>query len=141
MQAFTSASLAETKKIAANFAKTLKPGDIVALVGDLGAGKTAFASGVADALHCRAIVQSPTFTLLNEYPADVPIYHFDLYRLGSLKDSDWMDEYLFGVGVCLREWAERAEKILPRERITVKLEYGGQDEARIITISKRGETL
>lgn len=123
MKKFESRSEAETVKIARGFAKELKAGDIVALRGELGAGKTAFVKGVAEALGAECAVSSPTFTIVNEYPGEMTLYHFDAYRLeGVGTDSlDWLDDYFFGGGVCLIEWAENIESVLPDGYIEVRI--------------------
>lgn len=120
---FISNSREETIKIACDFAKGLKAGDIVCLNGDLGAGKTAFVAGIAEAFGYDGYTSSPTFTLVNEYIAEIPIYHFDVYRIDY---SDEMydigiDDYLFGDGICIIEWAERIKDILPDNTISVDI--------------------
>ncbi len=125
MQTFTSHSEAETIEIANAFAKSLKPGDIVALRGDLGAGKTAFVKGVAKCLGADSAVTSPTFTIVNQYDGKaLTLFHFDAYRLEnvSIDDCDWLDDYFFADGVCLIEWAENIEEILPKGYKTVSIE-------------------
>jgi len=138
MQIFHSYSEQDTQSIAAEFAKTLTAGDVVALFGDLGAGKTAFTRGVAIALKVdETSISSPTFTLVNEYNGELPIYHFDVYRLENarLDELDWLDEYLFGDGICLMEWAEYILPILPKNYIKVELERL-TDTERKITITR-----
>ena len=120
---YVSNSREDTIKIAYEFASGLKRGDIVCLTGDLGAGKTAFVSGVAKALGYKGYTSSPTFTLINEYMADIPIYHFDVYRI-DFSDEMYdigIDDYLFGEGICLIEWPEKIEDILPDNTINVKI--------------------
>lgn len=138
MKIFTSDSADDTVKAAKVFAKTLKPGAIVALIGDLGAGKTAFVKGVADYFGFDGDVVSPTYTLINEYDCDIPIYHFDVYRLENVSDSDaeWLDEYLFGNGICLIEWADNITEILPDNTIRVEITKAPEkgDEYREIKI-------
>lgn len=124
MKRFESFSAEETFKIAQTFAKTLNPGDIVALLGDLGAGKTAFTSGIAAALGVKEQVVSPTFTIVNQYDGDLTLFHFDAYRLENVAPSecDWMDDYLFGDGVSIIEWAQNIEAILPKGYIKIRIE-------------------
>ncbi len=120
---FVSNSREETAKIAYDFAKKLKKGDIVCLNGDLGAGKTAFVSGVAEAFGYDGYTSSPTFTLINEYLADIPIYHFDVYRI-SFSDEMYdigIDDYLFGDGICIIEWPEKIKDILPENTININI--------------------
>lgn len=109
MTDFFSSSEPETLAIAAEFAATLKPGDAVALRGPLGAGKTLFAGGVARALGYDGPVSSPSYALVHEYAAELPVYHMDLYRLAP--GADWeeigLSHYLDGKGICLIEWPER----------------------------------
>lgn len=138
MKKYISFSTADTEKIAAEFSFGLKAGDVVALGGDLGAGKTAFVKGMAKALNCDGEVSSPTFTLVNEYMAEIPLYHFDVYRLKNLteNDSGWIDEYLFGDGICVIEWAENIADILPAKYIRVDIAKNPDegDDYREITI-------
>ena len=124
MKRFESFSIEETFEFAKEFAKTLGPGDIVALLGDLGAGKTAFTAGVASALGVKEQVVSPTFTIVNQYDGDTILYHFDAYRLEDVAPSecDWMDDYLFGDGISIIEWAQNVEAILPKGYIKIRIE-------------------
>lgn len=123
MKIYKSNSVEDTASAAGEFASELKPGDIVALVGDLGAGKTAFVKGIAKYFHSKNDVLSPTYTLINEYSGDVPIYHFDVYRLNNptLDECDWIDEYLFGNGITIIEWADNIKNILPERTIRVEI--------------------
>ena len=106
---FLSRSANETEAIGEALAQRLRPGDVVAFRGDLGAGKTAFTRGIAHGLGIEGPVTSPTYTIVNEYPdGRLPLFHFDLYRLHSsdeLFDLGW-DEYLCRGGVCAVEWSE-----------------------------------
>lgn len=124
MKKFESRSEAETVNIAREFAKSLKPGDIVALRGELGAGKTAFVKGVADFFGVDGAVSSPTFTVVNEYSGRETIYHFDAYRLEGvdIDNLDWLDDYLFGDGICIIEWSENIESVLPEGCVSVAIE-------------------
>ncbi len=120
---YTSNSENETIKIAQEIAKSLKSGDVVALHGDLGAGKTAFVKGIAEFFGANEAVNSPTFTIVNEYNGELDIYHFDAYRLENVcaDECDWIDDYLFGDGVCVIEWAENIEAILPEEHLKIRI--------------------
>lgn len=120
---YISNSYDETVKIASDFAKTLKAGDVLCLYGDLGAGKTAFVQGLAKGLNINELVTSPTFTIVNEYDGTLPLYHFDVYRIA---DSDEMyevgyDDYIFGEGISVIEWSELISDILPRNRYDIKV--------------------
>ncbi len=115
--------------------KRLRPGDVAAFYGDLGAGKTAFIRGVAKGLGITARVSSPTFTIVNEYPGPVPLFHFDMYRLASsdeLFEIGWED-YLERGGVCCVEWSERVEDALPPGTVRVAIEKTGES-GRLITV-------
>lgn len=115
---YLSSSLEETRALGARIAVHVRPGDLLALIGDLGAGKTEFVRGFVDALSPGAPVRSPTFTLLNVYETPVlPVYHFDFYRLcdpGELVEIG-LDDYLEGSGVCLIEWADLFMGKLPAQ--------------------------
>lgn len=141
MKKYITDSPSETRAVAAEFAKTLSPGSVVCMYGDLGAGKTAFAQGMAEGLGIDEPVTSPTFTIINEYEGTLPLYHFDVYRVG---DSSGMaetgfDEYIDGDGICVIEWAELIEDILPDDRINVtisRLPERGDDAREIIIASE-----
>ena len=140
---FISNSIDETKKIASEFAKSIKPGDVITLNGDLGAGKTAFTSGLIQGLGVSNMVSSPTFTIVNEYlNGEIPVYHFDLYRLGyedELYDIG-IDEYLYGNGVCVFEWPQLVEELLENYyNIDIKKDLDVSEDYRKITITKIGD--
>jgi tRNA threonylcarbamoyladenosine biosynthesis protein TsaE len=121
----TSKSVEETMGIGEKFAKGLKPGDCVALIGDLGAGKTVFTKGVAKGLGVKdaCYVNSPTFVIIKEYEGKLPLYHFDLYRLNGHSGFDDMnyEEYFYGNGVTVIEWADKIKELLPESYWEVKL--------------------
>lgn len=135
----TSSSVEETEKLAAQLAKELKPGDFVALQGDLGAGKTAFARGLARGLGVKKPVLSPSFTLMRMYTdGRLPVYHFDLYRLDGADElaEIGFDDYAGAGGVCIAEWADRIPEALPERRLDVFIE-GSADEPRRIRAERR----
>jgi tRNA threonylcarbamoyladenosine biosynthesis protein TsaE len=105
----------------------LKEGDVVALVGELGAGKTTLTQGIADGLGVgkECYITSPTFTIINEYKGRVPVYHLDFYRIDSPSEIEnlGLEEYLQGKGVAIVEWAEKIETFLPREYLMIMLDY------------------
>ena len=132
-------SEAETVLAGEQMGKKLLPGDVLAFYGDLGAGKTAFIRGVARGLGIASRVSSPTFTIVNEYPGPVPLFHFDMYRLGSsdeLFEIGWED-YLTRGGVCCVEWTENVADAMPAEAVAVTIEKTGEN-ARKITVSGGG---
>lgn len=135
MKKYISNSVEDTNKIAEEFARTIEPGQIVLLVGDLGAGKTAFVKGVVKALHGDpGQVTSPTFTIVNEYSLDdFPIYHFDLYRLENPNElyNIGFEEYFYGSGVCFIEWPERASDFFDDNTIVVNIKKLGDNKREI----------
>jgi len=134
----TTRSEAETEALGAAVAPLLPPTAAIALHGDLAAGKTAFVRGLARAFGFEGAVNSPTFTLVNQYGQDPPLYHLDLYRLTSLGElADLGIEDLFDHGICAIEWAERAGALLPPSRLEIHLEHAGGD-TRAITIANLG---
>lgn len=130
-------SPAETRRLGEWLGGRLKSGDFVALVGDLGAGKTQLSSGILTGLGVERTGGSPTFTLLWEYNGRLPVYHWDVYRLCSPDDLDDLgyDEYLDGTGVNLVEWADRIERLWPPEVLRIDLVYGTADDERVLTFS------
>ena len=133
MKKFVTNSEAETTALGERFAKTLKPGDVIAMYGDLGAGKTAFIRGMAKGLGLSARVSSPTFTIVNEYLGEVPLFHFDMYRLSDsdeLFEIGWED-YLTRGGVCAVEWSENVEDAFFPDTIRVRIEKTGDDERAV----------
>ena len=134
---FVSHSGSDTEAFGERLAQRLRPGDVVAYTGSLGMGKTALTRGLARGLGCKGRVTSPTFTIVNEYEGGVPLFHFDLYRLGSsdeLYDIGW-DDYLSRGGVCAVEWSERVADALPEDAVTVDITRGETDDTRIITVT------
>ena len=132
-----SRSEAETEAAGQALAARLGPGDVVAFRGGLGMGKTAFTRGLSRGLGYAGRVTSPTFTIVNEYPAPVPLFHFDMYRLpdsDALFDIGWED-YLGRGGVCAVEWSEQVADAIPPEAVTVAIRrHPDREDWRIITI-------
>lgn len=127
-------SLAETDAFGRRLAAQLFPGAVVALIGELGAGKTHLVQAIAHGLDIpnSAVVNSPTFVLIQEYDARMPIYHFDAYRLKS--EAEFADlgvhEYFAGNGVCFIEWADKVPTCLPRERLEIRITITGEKSRR-----------
>lgn len=118
-------SAKETHELGKKIGLNAKSGQIYTLEGDLGVGKTVFTQGVADGLGIQEPISSPTFTILQEYEGGrLPFYHFDVYRIGDVEEMEEIgyDDYFFGDGVCLIEWANLIEEILPEHVIAVKIE-------------------
>ncbi|PIE04726.1 MAG: tRNA (adenosine(37)-N6)-threonylcarbamoyltransferase complex ATPase subunit type 1 TsaE [Spirochaetales bacterium] len=132
----------ETRQAGLRLAASLKPGDVVALSGVLGAGKTVFVQGMAEALEIKEPVTSPTFTLIGEYQGKLPLYHMDLYRLGSPGEFVWLgvEEMLNGKGITVIEWAERAGEELPERSISVEIALTKEGHRSISIKHAAGET-
>ncbi|MBR5543650.1 MAG: tRNA (adenosine(37)-N6)-threonylcarbamoyltransferase complex ATPase subunit type 1 TsaE [Oscillospiraceae bacterium] len=129
----------ETERVGEAFAKTLRPGAVVAMRGGMGVGKTAFVRGLARGLGETARVTSPTYTIVNEYDTTPPLFHFDLYRLGSVDElfEIGFDEYLSRGGICMIEWSENAPDLVFTHIVEIKRDES-DDNARFITISEEG---
>jgi len=126
-------SEAETERAGEDFGRVVPDGSVVALYGDLGAGKTAFVRGMVRGMGISARVNSPTFTIVNEYLGERELYHFDMYRLGSsdeLFDIGWED-YLCRGGVCAVEWSENVADAFEGDEITVRITKCSADERMI----------
>lgn len=129
----------KTKDIGYKLGKLLDKKSILCLIGDLGAGKTTLTQSIAKGLEVDDYITSPTFTIVNEYEGRVPLYHFDVYRIGS---SDEMydigfDEYINSDGVCIIEWANLIEDILPDEYLYIDLKY--KENGREMILNPKGE--
>lgn len=133
-------SLENTKTFGIELGKTLKKGDVVCLNGELGAGKTTLTKFIGLGLGVDEYITSPTFALINEYKGRVPVYHFDVYRLENIEEIDDLgfDEYFYGEGVCIIEWAERIEEFLPKEKIILDIEKGNDIDKRVISLTGTG---
>lgn len=131
MYKIKSSSEKETINIAMKLAKHLKAGDILALKGQLGAGKTTFIKGLAKGLGIKQEIRSPTFVILNVYKGKIPLYHFDVYRLKDLGDLIQLgyEEYFYADGICVIEWAEKIEDLIEKEHlgIAIKFAKGGKN--------------
>ena len=132
-------STAETEALGARIAASLFPGAFIALYGELGAGKTAFARGIGEGLGV-ADVASPTFTIVQEHEGRLPLFHFDAYRLKDERElfDIGFEEYLLSGGVVLMEWPERVPDVLPEERLDIVLK-GSADEPRDILLRPLGK--
>jgi tRNA threonylcarbamoyladenosine biosynthesis protein TsaE len=136
MSIWISNSPSNTWKIAAEFFQTLELPAVIALHGNLGAGKTCFTQGLAQVAGVKEPVCSPTYTLISEYKGVVPFHHIDLYRLGGPEEAYdlGLDEYLETDGITVIEWAERAAEMLPPHTIHVRLTRGDDEQTRTIEI-------
>ncbi len=122
----TSTSVEQTRALGARLGSVVRAGDVIALQGDLGAGKTNFVQGLARGLQITEDVNSPTFILANEYHSGrLPLYHIDAYRVSDAAEAEGfgLDDYLFGDGVTVIEWAERVRDALPQDVLWLEFEY------------------
>lgn len=141
MTTATAVTREDTQALGKRLSASLRAGDVVLLSGQMGAGKSEFARGVARGLGITSAVPSPSFTILNAYDEGrLPLYHFDWYRIGDESELTDMglDEFIGGDGVCLIEWHERAEDLLPDTCLEVLL-CRQEDESRIITLIPHGD--
>jgi tRNA threonylcarbamoyladenosine biosynthesis protein TsaE len=124
-------------EVGQKLAKGLSKGDVVALYGDLGSGKTTFTKGIGKGLGVKDVrqINSPTFVLIKEYSARFPIYHIDLYRLDKLREIEdiAIEEYIYGDGIAIIEWAEKIKTLIPEKHIAVRFKIKG-DKRREINI-------
>ena len=127
------ASEKETERIGEAIGRASEPGTVVALIGDLGTGKTTLTKSIARGLGVTETVTSPTFNIIREYKSGrIPLYHFDVYRIG---DPDEMfelgyEEYFYGDGICVVEWADIIEELLPEDAVIIRIERGADEEER-----------
>ena len=139
MEVIETKTSSETKELGKKIAASAAAGSVFALIGDLGVGKTVFTKGFAEGLGITEHISSPTFTLVNEYhDGRLPFYHFDVYRIEEAEELEMIgfEEYLYGKGVTLIEWANRIPELLPPNtvRITIAKDYDKSEEYRRITI-------
>ncbi|HAQ06354.1 MAG TPA: tRNA (adenosine(37)-N6)-threonylcarbamoyltransferase complex ATPase subunit type 1 TsaE [Bacillus bacterium] len=127
-----------TKSFAKRMAGFLKPGDVIALEGDLGAGKTTFTKGLAEGLGITRNVNSPTFTIIKEYKGRLPLYHMDVYRVADAFEDLGFEEYFEGNGVTVVEWAHLIEAQLPEELLLLQISLES-DGSRKIVADPKGE--
>lgn len=128
-------SVEETIVAGEKLAKKLRTGDVVALSGNLGSGKTTFTKGIGKGLGVKnpRRINSPTFVLIKEYDGKMPLYHLDLYRLDALGEIENLavEEYIYGKGVTVIEWAEKIKCLLPKKHISVKFKVKGGDRREV----------
>ena len=142
MSVVDSASRDDTVRLGEAIGRRLAPGDVVALSGELGAGKTALVQGIARGLGCGDRVTSPTFTIVNEY-ADGRLFHVDFYRLERREELDAIgfDDYFARGGVIVVEWADRFPEALPAERLDIRIEITGEESRRFHLSGRHADAL
>jgi len=149
MEVFLSKSPDETLEIASSFSSTLKRNDVVALVGELGSGKTQFVKGICRYFNVRDLVSSPTFVMLHRYEGldgyqkEILLYHFDLYKIKSPSEVFDLgyEEFFRGNGICMIEWADMLGALTPAARTDIRFSFGANERERRIEISRPGTTL
>jgi tRNA threonylcarbamoyladenosine biosynthesis protein TsaE len=129
---FTTRSPQQTQDFGVRLGKLAQAGDIVLLVGSLGTGKTCLTQGIAWGLNIREYTLSPSFVILRELYGRLPLYHIDLYRLDHIEEIEdlGLDDYLYGNGICVVEWAEKGLNVLPAEHLLIQLDYLSATERR-----------
>ena len=131
-------NLQETRAFGFDLAKKLKQGDIIALIGDLGTGKTTLTKSIAEGLGITEMITSPTFTIVQEYhQGRLPLYHFDVYRVNDVEEMYELgyEEYFFGQGVCVIEWADLIMDIIPKGALIINIEYGAEEDQRVYHVT------
>jgi tRNA threonylcarbamoyladenosine biosynthesis protein TsaE len=131
---FLSRSPEQTRRLGQRLGAALQPGDVICLQGDLGAGKTTFVQGIAQGWGSRDAVSSPTFIIVNVYRNhdDQQLFHLDTYRLDSFLEAEELDlQSMQAQGPLLIEWPERMERLIPRDRLWIRLEHAGQEERQM----------
>ena len=124
----------ETRRFGHKLAVELVPGTVVALIGDLGTGKTSLTKAIAEGLGIEDTITSPTFNIVKEYDTGrLPLYHFDVYRIGDIDEMYELvyEEYFYGEGVSIVEWADLIEEIIPEDAVRIYIEYGREEGERI----------
>ncbi|MGZ4032440.1 MAG: tRNA (adenosine(37)-N6)-threonylcarbamoyltransferase complex ATPase subunit type 1 TsaE [Tumebacillaceae bacterium] len=140
MLTYKTSNVEETQALAEKLGTLVQPGDVFCLSGDLGAGKTTFTQGLARGLGVTEPVSSPTFTIIKEYDEGrLPLYHMDIYRLGeaAVRENLGYDEYFFGDGVSVVEWAEWLEELLPEDRVLLTIRIA-PEQGRLLQFEATG---
>lgn len=143
MYKIISNSQVETENFGERVGQNVEPGQIICLSGDLGVGKTAFVKGIAKGLGVEGYITSPTFTIVNEYHGKFRLYHFDVYRVNDIDElyEIGFDEYIFGDGISVIEWAELIEPIIPKDRLWINIDkdIAKGDDYREIVLKPLGQ--
>lgn len=136
MKTIISNSEDKTYQIGYKLGQLVKKGDIICLTGDLGAGKTTITKSIAKGMEIDEYITSPTFTIVHEYEGREKLFHFDVYRVGSVEEMEDIgyEEYFYSEGVCVIEWANLIEEIIPKKHLWIHIKYG-EDSNRIMNIT------
>ncbi len=139
MKTITLNNIDETIKLGALLGRLLKPGDIIALSGELGSGKTTLTKGIAKGMGVKdsKYVNSPSFVIVKEHKGRIPLYHFDVYRLDDPSDLDTVGykEYFYGKGVTVIEWADKIPQLLPEDRLEINLSVKSETKREVVLIT------
>lgn len=130
----------ETRKFGMKLGAGAKAGDVIALIGDLGTGKTTLTKYIAEGLGITEYITSPTFNIIKEYRSGrLPLFHFDVYRIADVDEMFEIgyEEYFFGEGVCVIEWADIIEEIIPEDALTIRISMGENENERIYEIEDK----
>lgn len=124
----------ETKEFGRKLGAEAQAGSVIALIGDLGTGKTTLTKAIAEGLGVKDVITSPTFNIVKQYESGrLPLYHFDVYRIGDIDEMYELgyEEYFYGNGVCVIEWADIIEELIPQDAVIIEIEYGEKEGERI----------
>lgn len=136
---YTSRSEDDTRELAENIESEKFPGMVICLNGELGSGKTIFVKGFANALGIKDDITSPTFNIIKEYlDGEAELYHMDVYRIEDNYESVGIEDYFNKDGICIIEWADMIEEILPKERLDINISIAGEN-TRVLTLIPHGE--
>jgi len=127
-------SAEQTQKLGTSIGRLAEPGDIFFLIGELGAGKTCLTQGIAYGLDIQEYTLSPSFVIMRELHGRLPLFHMDFYRLDDIAEIGdlGLDDYLYGQGVCVIEWANKGITILPEDHLLIKIDYLGENERSFV---------
>ncbi len=130
----------QTELFGQRLGRLLEKGDVVCLNGDLGAGKTTLSKSIGEGLEVEDYITSPTFAIMNQYNGRIPLYHFDVYRLEGWHQLEDIgaEDYFYGNGVCLIEWAETIQEYLPKDRLEIRLSFGINEGERALMLRAFG---
>ncbi|MCQ2546627.1 MAG: tRNA (adenosine(37)-N6)-threonylcarbamoyltransferase complex ATPase subunit type 1 TsaE [Clostridia bacterium] len=129
----------DTERFGYELGQKVEPGTVIALIGDLGTGKTTLTKSIARGLGVTETITSPTFNIVKEYRSGrLPLFHFDVYRIGDIDEMFEIgyEEYFFGDGVCVVEWADIIEEIIPEDAMVIRIEYGASEDERTYEIEE-----
>lgn len=137
MQTIKVMSEIETKTLASKLAQLLRPNSVITLTGDLGVGKTTFTKGLGEALGIKRTINSPTFTIVKSYHAEIPLHHIDAYRLEDSEEDIGFDDYFFDQAITVVEWPQFIDSFLPKDRLEISIERLGE-ESRLFKLNPIG---